>query len=54
MDLVPRSVAAGRGWYTGTLHTADGALAASFVQETLFRPGPNPFRHRRASEEPLS
>jgi acyl-CoA thioesterase II len=46
MDLVPRSVAAGRGWYTGTLHTADGVLAASFVQETLFRPGPNPFRRR--------
>jgi acyl-CoA thioesterase-2 len=44
MDLVPRSVAAGRGWYTGTLHTAAGVLAASFVQETLFRPGPNPFR----------
>jgi acyl-CoA thioesterase II len=44
MDLVPRTVAAGRGWYTGTLTTAAGTLAASFVQETLFRPGPNPFR----------
>jgi acyl-CoA thioesterase-2 len=54
MDNVPRTVAAGRGWYTGTLHTADGALAASFVQETLFRPGPNPFRRRRAPQEPLS
>jgi acyl-CoA thioesterase-2 len=54
MDNVPRTVAAGRGWYTGTLHTADGVLAASFVQETLFRPGPNPFRRRRAPEEPLS
>jgi acyl-CoA thioesterase-2 len=46
MDLVPRTVAAGRGWYTGTLHASDGVLAASFVQETLFRPGPNPFRRR--------
>ena len=46
MDLVPRTVAGGRGWYTGTLHTTDGTLAASFVQETLFRPGPNPFRRR--------
>jgi len=46
MDLVPRSVSAGRGWYTGTLHSVDGTLAASFVQETLFRPGPNPFRPR--------
>jgi acyl-CoA thioesterase-2 len=45
-DMVPRTVAAGRGWYTGTLRTADGVLAASFVQETLFRPGPNPFRRR--------
>jgi acyl-CoA thioesterase-2 len=54
MDNVPRTVAAGRGWYTGTLHTAEGALAASFVQETLFRPGPNPFRRRRAPQEPLS
>jgi len=54
MDNVPRTVAGGRGWYTGTVHTADGVLAASFVQETLFRPGPNPFRRRRAPEEPLS
>jgi acyl-CoA thioesterase-2 len=54
MDLVPRTVAAGRGWYTGTLHTADGVLAASFVQETLFRPGPNPFRRRTGSGGPPS
>ena len=54
MDNVPRTVAGGRGWYTGTVHTADGVLAASFVQETLFRPGPNPFRRPRASREPLS
>ena len=44
VDMVPRTVAGGRGWYTGTVTTADGVLAASFVQETLFRPGPNPFR----------
>ncbi|HKG52331.1 MAG TPA: acyl-CoA thioesterase domain-containing protein [Actinomycetales bacterium] len=44
MDLVPRSVARGRGWYTGEVLAADGTLAASFTQEALFRPGPNPFR----------
>ena len=32
---------------------AGGVLAASFVQETLFRPGPNPFR-RRKPDGPLS
>ncbi|WP_256255409.1 acyl-CoA thioesterase [Actinomadura madurae] len=37
MDLVPQTVAAGRGWYTGTLHTAGGVLAASLAQEVLFR-----------------
>lgn len=37
MDLVPQTVAAGRGWYTGTIHTRDGTLAASLTQETLFR-----------------
>jgi acyl-CoA thioesterase-2 len=42
--MVPSTVAAGRGWYTGTITTADGVLAASLAQETLFRPGPNPFR----------
>jgi acyl-CoA thioesterase-2 len=44
MDLVPRTVAAGRGWYTGSILTAEGTLVASFTQEALFRPGPNPFR----------
>ncbi|GAA4511197.1 MULTISPECIES: acyl-CoA thioesterase [Nonomuraea] len=37
MDLVPHTVSAGRGWYTGTIHTRDGRLAASITQETLFR-----------------
>jgi acyl-CoA thioesterase-2 len=37
MDLVPHTVAAGRGWYTGTIHAHDGTLAASLAQETLFR-----------------
>jgi acyl-CoA thioesterase-2 len=37
MDLVPHTVAAGRGWYTGTIHGHDGVLAASLTQETLFR-----------------
>jgi acyl-CoA thioesterase-2 len=53
MDMQPRTVSGGRGWYTGTVTTTDGVLAASFVQETLFRPGPNPFR-RRPPEQPLS
>jgi acyl-CoA thioesterase II len=39
IDLVPRSVAGGRGWYTGTVHDQDGALAASVTQEALFRQG---------------
>jgi acyl-CoA thioesterase-2 len=36
-DLVPRSIAGGRGWYTGTLHDRDGFLGASVTQEALFR-----------------
>jgi acyl-CoA thioesterase-2 len=44
MDMRPVTVSGGRGWYAGSVTTADGILAASFVQETLFRPGPNPFR----------
>jgi len=47
MDLLPSTVAGGRGWYTGTITTRDGVQAASFVQESLFRPGPNPFSRRR-------
>ncbi|MGY1615489.1 acyl-CoA thioesterase [Geodermatophilus sp. SYSU D00691] len=46
MDLVPHTVSAGRGWYSGSLTTADGTLAASLAQETLFRTGSNPFRRR--------
>jgi acyl-CoA thioesterase-2 len=42
MDLQPGTVANGRGFYRGAVTTEDGALAASFVQESLFRPGPNP------------
>jgi acyl-CoA thioesterase-2 len=37
MDLVPHTVAAGRGWYTGSIHSEDGTLAASLTQEVLFR-----------------
>jgi len=32
------------GWCTGSVTTRDSSLAAGFVQEALFRPGPNPFR----------
>ncbi|WP_181784365.1 acyl-CoA thioesterase [Pseudonocardia pini] len=42
LDLVPRVVAGGRGWYDGTVRTADGALVASLTQEALFRPGAVP------------
>ena len=44
MDMRPGTVSGGRGWYTGSITTVDGGLTASFVQESLFRPGPNPFR----------
>jgi acyl-CoA thioesterase-2 len=37
LDLVPQSVAGGRGWYTGTAHSRGGGLVASLTQETLFR-----------------
>jgi acyl-CoA thioesterase II len=43
MDMRPVTVSGGRGWYTGSVTTGDGGLAASFVQETLFRAGPNPY-----------
>jgi len=42
MDLHPRTVSGGRGWYTGSVLTADGTLCASFTQESLFRPGLRP------------
>ncbi|WP_229758445.1 acyl-CoA thioesterase [Peterkaempfera bronchialis] len=38
MDNTPHSVAAGRGWYTGSVFDGSGRLAASFAQEALFRP----------------
>jgi len=37
LDLVPQSVAGGRGWYTGTVRRRDGRLLASLTQECLFR-----------------
>ncbi|MEU9356660.1 acyl-CoA thioesterase domain-containing protein [Streptomyces sp. NPDC048301] len=37
LDLVPHTVAGGRGWYTGTVSTADGVLRASLTQEQLYR-----------------
>jgi acyl-CoA thioesterase-2 len=36
----PISAQAGRGLYTGSIHTADGRLAATMIQECLFRPLP--------------
>ncbi|MFG2650530.1 acyl-CoA thioesterase [Streptomyces sp. NPDC048436] len=38
LDMVPRTVAQGRGWYSGGMYTAEGTLAASLAQETLFPP----------------
>lgn len=37
LDLVPHTVASGRGWYTGTVTTTDGELRSSLTQEQLFR-----------------
>ena len=36
-DYRPRVAGNGRGWYTGSIFTADGALVASLAQETLYR-----------------
>ena len=36
-EMVPHTVSAGRGWYTGSLFAADGTLVASLAQESLFR-----------------
>jgi acyl-CoA thioesterase-2 len=35
MNLDPRSAAGGRGWYTGTIHSAEGILGASLAQEVF-------------------
>ncbi|QGG41616.1 acyl-CoA thioesterase [Aeromicrobium yanjiei] len=37
VDLVPHTLAAGRGWYTGSIFHSDGSLVASLTQEALFR-----------------
>jgi acyl-CoA thioesterase-2 len=37
--LVPRTVAGGRGWYTGAVYRADGVRVASIAQEALFSAG---------------
>ena len=37
LDLVPQSVARGRGLYRGELWSADGRLVASVAQESLYR-----------------
>jgi acyl-CoA thioesterase-2 len=45
MDVIPQTVASGRGVYTGTVHSRDGRLVASLTQECLFRdlrPDPDP------------
>lgn len=37
-DLVPHTVAAGRGLYTGAVYEAGGGRVATIAQEALFRP----------------
>jgi acyl-CoA thioesterase-2 len=37
IDIAPHSASGGRGLYTGTMHSADGVLAANLAQEELFR-----------------
>ncbi|SHN16441.1 acyl-CoA thioesterase [Cryptosporangium aurantiacum] len=37
VDLRPRTVGRGRGWYSGQFWDAGGALVASLAQEALFR-----------------
>lgn len=37
LDLVPHTVAGGRGWYTGTVSSADGVVRVSLTQEQLYR-----------------
>jgi acyl-CoA thioesterase-2 len=37
LDFEARTAAHGRGWYTGSIYSADGRLVASVAQETLFR-----------------
>jgi acyl-CoA thioesterase-2 len=46
MDLVPHSMARGRGFYTGTIRSADGVLGASIAQEALFRARGSSVFHR--------
>lgn len=49
MDVVPHSIAGGRGWYTGTVHDREGTLGASLTQEALFRAVKRP-RQGKAGE----
>jgi acyl-CoA thioesterase-2 len=36
IDLVPHTVAAGRGFYTGSVHARTGELGATIAQEALY------------------
>ncbi|WP_067662642.1 acyl-CoA thioesterase [Nocardia miyunensis] len=40
VDLLPQTVAAGRGLYTGTIRRTDGVTVATLAQESLFREPP--------------
>jgi acyl-CoA thioesterase-2 len=43
-ELVPRTVAGGRGWYTVTIYADDGTRIATAAQEQLFTPARRPPR----------
>ncbi|WP_245654391.1 acyl-CoA thioesterase [Streptomyces violens] len=49
LDLVPHTTGGGRGWYTGTVSSADGVLRASLTQEQLYRQRRTP-QEKRVSE----
>ena len=40
LDLVPRVVSGGRGWYAGALYGADGSRLVTLAQEVIFREKP--------------
>ncbi|WP_312858077.1 acyl-CoA thioesterase [Pseudonocardia pini] len=51
LDVVPRTVGQGRGWYTGTAHDSAGRLVASLTQEALFRKRASLDRAKQARAE---
>jgi acyl-CoA thioesterase-2 len=50
MDLIPESVSAGRGMYSGRVYDPEGRLVAGLTQESLFRVGAWKSRPRLVAE----